>query len=131
MFESDKEYIFTEDELIKLCQEWQERLRLEHWEIALRIARVKDFTLKDCSGECNWTQSIAQATIRILDPLDYPCSPFKQDMECILVHELLHLHFCPFDETKDQSLENIMLERAIEHIAKALVKLKRETITQN
>jgi len=125
MFESDKEYIFSEDELIDLAREWQERLRLEHWEVALRIARSRDFDQKDSQGECCWTKSTALAIIKILDPVDYPESPFKFDMEEVLVHELLHLHFCEFDLTEKNSHEEIMLERTIDHIAKALVKLKR------
>lgn len=126
MFEEDQAYIFTEEELIKLCREWQEHLRIEYWSVALRIARARDFSLANSQGECNWTITTAMATIKILDPLDYPESPFKQDMEKTLVHELLHLHFCAFDGTAAGSMEEKMLERTIDHLARALVKLKRE-----
>lgn len=118
---------FALEELKKLCQEWQERLRLQHWTIALTISREKDFKLVGAQGECCWTQSTALATIKLIDPIDYPESPFKYDMEIVLVHELLHLHFCPFDDCTDiNDLKDIMLERAIDHIARALVETKRK-----
>ena len=126
MFESDKAYIFTEDELVDLCREWQERLRLEHWDIALRIARACDFT-NEGDAEITWVLSKAKAIMKILDPVDYPAGPFKQDMEISLVHELLHLHFAPFDHSTDGSMENTMMERATDHIAITLVNLKRNT----
>lgn len=131
MYESDKEYIFTEEQLIGLCREWQERLRLEYWDVALKVARVQEFKLKEAQGECTWTLETACAIIRIVDPLDYPKTPFKQDMEATLVHELLHLHFAHFDNTAKGSLDEMMMERSIEHIARALVKLKRENQAAN
>lgn len=125
MFESDKEHIFAEDELVDLCREWQERLRLEHWDVALRVARVKEFK-HPCNAESYITLDQALCAILIIDQTDYPETPFKRDMEVDVVHELLHLHFQPFDNFEHDSLEHTMLERAIDHIAKALVKLKRE-----
>ncbi|EGO63506.1 hypothetical protein [Acetonema longum] len=127
MCESDTSYIYSEEQLIVLCREWQQRLRLECWEVALRIARQRDFDLKNAQGECCYTKETALATIKILDPTDYPQSPFKYDMEIVLVHELLHLHFCMFDKTEYGSLDETMMERSIDHIAKALVKLKRQS----
>ena len=127
MFDSEgAAYIFTEEELMKLCREWQERLRLEFWSVALRIARAKEFDLPNSQGECTWTKTTALATIKILDPIDYPESPFKQDMEKTLIHELLHLHFCMFDITAAGSAEEGMMERTVDHISRALIALKRE-----
>jgi hypothetical protein len=125
LFESDTAYIFTEEELIDLCRWWQEKLYLEFWEVALRISRDKDMK-KSGQAEVDCVLPKAMATIRILDPIDYPHSPFKQDMEKSLVHELLHLHFTPFDDFADDSLEHFMLERAVDQIAKTLVNLKRK-----
>ena len=122
----DCEYVFNNEEIVSLCFEWQRELRLQHWEIAVKIARECEFETKNAQGECRWTLSTAQATIKIIDSVDYPSSPFKQDMEKTLVHELLHLHFASFDETKNGSLEEVMLERCIDHISKALVNLKRK-----
>lgn len=122
-----KKCIIDLEEMQRLCQEWQNVLRLEHWDVALSIVRRADMDLVDCQGSCNWTQSTALAVIKLLDPVDYPTSPFPYDMELVLVHELLHLHFCPFDDCTDvNDLKDIMLERAIEHIARALVDTKRK-----
>ena len=116
----------TNDELQMLCSEWQERLRLKHWDVALRIARASEFETKESQGECTWTLSTALAAIKILDPIDYPETPFPQDMEKTLVHELLHLKFCEFDNTNRGSLSETMMERTIDHIARLLVTLNRE-----
>lgn len=112
-------------EMENLCSEWKNRLRLQQWEVAIRIARQKEFEDKNSQGECHWTLSTALATIKILDPIDYPDTPFAQDMEKTLVHELLHLKFCDFAKTETGSLEDVMMERAVDHLARALVELKR------
>lgn len=107
-----------------LCRWWQEQLYLEHWEVALRISRAREMN-KEGQAEIQWVYPKATATMSILNPVDYPPSPFKQDMEKSLVHELLHIHFAPFDTHPDGSLEHQMLERAIDQIAKTLTNLKR------
>ena len=66
------------------------------------------------------------ALISILDPRDYPDSPFEQDMEVSLVHELLHIPLRYITEPELNSLEDIHLEAFIESMAKLLVKLSRE-----
>ena len=116
-----------------LCREWQERLGLLHWHINLRIER--HFNMPDnIWGNCSWTLSTLKATIKILHPEDYDPDLEgldERDMEQILVHEILHLHFAPFDETPKDSDGNfassrgIMQEQAIEQISQALVNLKR------
>jgi len=119
-------------ELQLLMKYWQERLRLQHWDVKLKIVRAADFSQESARGENNWEQSTAESVIHILDPADWPKdTPFEQDMEITLVHELLHLHFSPFDNTAKESQEKIMLERAIDHIAKALVEVRRRKGDKN
>ena len=48
------------------------------------------------------------------------------DMAVHLVHELLHLHFASFMNDDENSLIHVAQEQAIEDIARALVKLKRD-----
>lgn len=81
-----EEHILNIDQLKELCAYWQERLRLQHWYIALSIARHKDFDLDNARGQCTWIQSAALATIKILDHIDWPDTAFEQDMEVTLVH---------------------------------------------
>lgn len=114
------------NELRKLCQEWQSRLRLNDWEIKLFISRERDMIRPGLQGENTWEIKNKSAIIKILDPIDYPPDVlWEQDMEKTLVHELLHLHFAPFDKYEEDSMEGIAIEQAIDAIAKALVTLKR------
>lgn len=69
-----------------------------------------------------------RAVIKILDPSDYPQTPFEQDMEISLVHELLHLHFALFEPKTDDSLEFLIMESTIEQLANILVEMKRTSI---
>ncbi len=116
--------------LRSLCREWQERLGLLHWDVKLFIVRHYDFP-PNRMGNCYWTMSILTATIRILHPQDYdPAVDEDADMEQILVHELLHLHFAPYDRTSSAdkneiASEGIAQEQTIELLSKALVSLKR------
>ncbi|MBU2701135.1 hypothetical protein Ga0466249_002249 [Sporomusaceae bacterium BoRhaA] len=119
--------ILTLDQLRDLCRKWQERLRLQHWDVVLSIVRQSDADMSGNLGSCRCTLSTALSIIKLLDPVDYVNDYYPYDMEMVLVHELLHLHFCPFDDCLDSNdLKDIMLERAIEHIARALVETKRK-----
>lgn len=121
--------ILTQEELEKLCEEWKKILRLEHWDTRITIARDRDFAGDDNEGEIDYILEKGDASIRILDASDYPYpkTPFKQDMEATLVHELLHLHFAPFKPDKEENdLAFCFWERTIDDLSKILVKLKRE-----
>lgn len=118
--------ILTQPELEQLCRYWQERLKIQYWDIKIGIYRARDFVKQNCRAEVSWTKTNATAIIRILDPIDYDRDLWPQDMEVSLVHELLHLRFCEADITGEGSLEETMFERAIDHMAIALVRLKRE-----
>lgn len=118
-------HIFTEDELKKLCAFWQNQLKLNNWRIAIGIERKTVFNNSQSTGEIDYVLPLRQAIIKILDPLDYPNSPFEQDMEISLVHELLHLHFALFEPKSDDSLEFLIMESTIEQLANILVEMKR------
>lgn len=119
--------ILTEDEITVLCAEWQQILGLQDWDVKPGIYRASRFNVAEAQAECNWTLKKKTALIRILDPTDYPENiMWPQDLEQSLVHELLHLHMAPFDDTKSGSPEEIMMEQATDLIAKALVRLKRQ-----
>lgn len=117
----------TEQELQELCRKWQERLRLQDWDIVVRLVRKRDFAIKDgVDGECEWESQNKIAIIRILDPIDYdPDCILEQDIERTLVHELLHLHFALF---REEGIRETLLEQAICAISKTLVALARNEI---
>lgn len=122
------EKVFTEEALLALCADWQERLGLMHWDIGIRVSRAQDFTVGG-QAEITINLQLEQALVSILDPIDYKgADVFPQDQEISLVHELLHIPFeyvCP--EPKGR-LEFIHLESSIERIARLLVKLKRQAV---
>jgi len=49
-------------------------------------------------------------------------------MEELLIHELLHCHFKPF-EAEDGTLEDKLQEQVIQTLAKSLLNLKRKVVT--
>jgi hypothetical protein len=116
----------TDAEVQEACKHWKKVLRLQDWITKAGLYRERDMKLGGCNGECEWQLKTKIATIRILDPLDYPEGLImEQDMEKTLVHELLHLHFAPlYADTEDASIDNAQ-EQAIDCIAHALINLAR------
>lgn len=115
----------TQEQLEALCREWQKTLRLQDWDVKVRIVRQRDMDNHNAQGEVDWTLPKKSAAISILDPTDYPPNSWwGQDIERTLVHELLHLHFAPFVEEED-GLKRVAEEQAIDCLAIALVALKR------
>ena len=116
----------TKEKLQAMFAEWQKRLRLQDWKIYVEISRDRDMKFEGNGGEVHWQIEAKQAVINIIDPIDYPPNTMaEQDMEQTLVHELLHLHFAPFD-AEHNTPADVAQEQAIHAIAEALVKLKRE-----
>jgi hypothetical protein len=118
--------ILTEDELRAKCVEWQRILRLQDWIISVGIFRKRDMKGENRCGEVEWTLEKRMASIRILDPVDYPDGLMEeQDMELTLVHELLHLHLVAVTPDHEDELRHCALEQAIDAISRGLVALKR------
>ncbi len=122
------EVLITQEEANRLLEYWQRQLRLQDWWIQVKIARGNGLNLPaGVQGRCSWTLQRREAFIRILDPIDWDRDcVYPQDMEETLVHELLHLHFAPFDTFKAEGHKDIASEQAINAIAHSLVSLKRE-----
>ena len=118
------EVVFTQDQLQEKLLEWQKRLRLQDWIIKVKLVRERDMNLDGVQGEVFWVIEKKMATIRILDPIDYPPDEMEpQDMENILVHELLHLHFAPL---RYDGFSEIAEEQAIESITSGIIASYRE-----
>lgn len=121
------EVIFTEEQLQQKLLEWQKRLRLQDWIIKVKLARERDMNIGGVQGEVFWVIEKKMATIKILDPIDYPPDEMEpQDMENILVHELLHLHFAPL---RYDDFSEIAEEQAIESIASGILSAYREGVS--
>jgi len=108
---------------------WQEVLRLQDWNLDVRLCRTHEMR-----GD---RQAIAQteafvhrkdAIMRFLHPMDTDTVSMnflfgeERDYDLNIVHELLHLHFTPFQRESETS-EGVGQEQAIEAISRAIVKL--------
>ena len=121
-----EEHLFNIDRLEELLEEWKSILHLEQWDIELRRSRQIDFLEEDNQGEITFNKVECQAIIRILDHIDWVDTPFKQDMEKTLVHELLHIIYADFEPKDSNSLRYTLWHRSIDSTARALVSLKRK-----
>jgi len=117
----------NEDQLQADRAYWQKVLRLQDWDIEVKVVRARDMNLEESAASVNWVLPKRMASVAIRDPIDYPPGLMgEQDQEVSLVHELLHLHYAGFDETERGSLQETLLEQSIEAISRALVLLKRQ-----
>lgn len=122
------EVILTEEQLQERLKYWQEKLRLQDWEIEVKIK--KSWDMPENTVACvDWTLNRKIATIFVLDPDFYsPYCAGERDMEQDLVHELLHLHLAPIHDHfgNNDKIFSTFEEQAIESIASALIALDRK-----
>lgn len=97
---------------------WQPLLRLADWDISVGYERHRDGSM------CSRQVAYKRAKITMQHPIDVQPGAYQHDMERVFVHELLHLHFAPFD-TENDSPMGIAEEQAVESLARAFVALKR------
>lgn len=114
----------------QLLNEWQERLGLNDWAIALRYnCKFSDLELDDCCGETIWETSIKSATIRIVSEEEFGKDRIESfDFEKILVHELLHIKLgllCFTQETYEGTVTAELRHQILDDLARALVMAKR------
>lgn len=114
----------TQQQLERRCRYWQKMLGLSDWKIKVKLARPEEMDDEDNQGECAVSSSNREASIRILHPTHYPTtSPFPQDWEATLLHELIEVYFDPFKVEKGPM--NLIQEQAIQAIANGLVATSR------
>lgn len=115
----------TEEKAKALFDEWVKRLHLEEWDIDFQWRVLeKDMTEPNSTGCTSANVIDRQAIIQMVDPVDFPNSPFTYDYEKTLVHELLHLVFWDMDDTGDK-LRDHLTHCMIDRMARALVSAKR------
>ena len=107
----------TPQQIEKVLRKCQERLRIQNWDIDLKVVRKNDFP-DGRVAQCRYHTRNMSATISVLHPRDNDDpAPGMQHIESTLYHELLHPILTPlFDKNGDEDLQ----EQAIERIAKAL-----------
>jgi hypothetical protein len=90
---------------------WQKRLSLEDWSLAVRLVRQSELD-PNSWGMAEWDPVAKTGTISVLDPRDYNLhgGELKLDMECTIVHELVHIQVSPLD-ARDESVREGVVNR--------------------
>ena len=90
---------------------WQKRLGLEEWRIDVQVVRQKKLD-RNSWGTAEWDPANKTGLISVLDPRDYNLkgSELKLDMECTIVHELIHIQVSPLD-AKDAGLREDVVNK--------------------
>ena len=103
---------------------WQKRLKLEDWNITIKLVRTSQLKPKTL-GNIHWDSDTKRAGINVLSPADYkiPFPEALQDMEFTVVHELLHLQLSSLPRNEaSRSAE----EKAVNNLTDALLVLERQ-----
>jgi hypothetical protein len=88
---------------------WQKRLSMDDWNISVQVVRQNALD-KNTWGGAEWDPVKKTGVIRVLDPADYNLKggELKLDMECTIVHELVHIQVAPLDAKSEQQREEIV-----------------------
>ena len=122
----DEEELLSE--LHKQLIYWQKVLYLQDWTIGIKICRQWEMSDTDTLAQCQWFLQRKDAIISVLSPHDLLGLKNRflfgeeADYDISLVHELLHLHFAPFQREGDE----VSVEQAINGISRGLVKVWKE-----
>lgn len=131
---SDRPRIFASLEDAAACARcWMTTLRLCHWDVSVEWFRETD---RDELGRNHFTADRLMSSIGLLHPDIARGMIDPVDHECVLVHELLHLHFSGVlvwaDEVaggKARAIEMcVCVEQPVEALAVSLVWLRRRGV---
>lgn len=112
-------------ELEKLVGKWQKILYEESWTIQAFLVPPEAMSEQNRDGESMITLPTETCYIRILNPVYYTGCVNDMDEEEVLVHEMLHIVFAPFQPENTESLEYTLWEQAVDRLARTLVALDR------
>jgi hypothetical protein len=82
---------------------------MENWDLSVQVVR-KAALDKDTWGGAEWDAEARTGVISVLDPHDYNLkgSELKRDMECTIVHELVHIQVSAFSPNNPEAQENLV-----------------------
>ncbi len=88
---------------------WQRRLGLEDWSLRVRIVRQAEID-RNSWGAAEWDSNSRTGVISVLDPRDYNLrgGNLKVDMECTIVHELVHIQVSPLSARDEHVREEVV-----------------------
>ncbi len=100
---------------------WQERLKLEEWQISVVMVHQSDLPPKTMGG-IRWDKGKKSAVVWVLNPSDYrlPYREMLDDMELTVVHELVHLDLASLPRGQASRSSE---EHAVNGIAQAMLGL--------
>jgi hypothetical protein len=88
---------------------WQKRLGLVDWSLTVRLVRQSEID-PNSWGMAAWDPDSKTGTISVLDPRDYNLhgGELKLDMQCTIVHELVHIQVSPLDARDEAIREEVV-----------------------
>ena len=95
--------------LVDQMRSWQKRLGLDEWNLSLQVVRQSAID-PNAWGSSHWDARAKTATIQVLDPRDYNLkgADLRMDMECTIVHELVHIQVSPLDAPDAHVREDVV-----------------------
>jgi hypothetical protein len=99
----------VESRLDRQLKTWQKRLGLDEWNLTLRLARQSEID-RNSWGASEWDPASKTGTISVLDPRDYNLKggELRLDMECTIVHELVHIQVSPLSAPNEHVREDVV-----------------------
>ena len=98
-----------ESRLDRQVKFWQKRMGLDDWNFSVRVVRQSEID-PNSWGAAQWDPQRKTGTIDVLDPRDYNLKggELRLDMECTIVHELVHIQLSPLDAHSAQQREDVV-----------------------
>jgi len=95
--------------LVDQMHAWQKRLGMDDWNMTLQVVRQSEID-PNAWGSSHWDSRAKTATIQVLDPRDYNLkgADLRLDMECTIVHELVHIQISPLGPADPQVKEDVV-----------------------
>ena len=95
--------------LEKQLKTWQKRLSMDDWDLSVQVVR-KSALDKNTWGSAEWDADTKSGVISVLDPQDYNLkgTELKRDMECTIVHELVHIQVSALDPDNPERQEDLV-----------------------
>jgi hypothetical protein len=98
-----------ETRLDRQMRVWQKRLGLEEWNLSVHVVRQAEID-KNAWGTAEWDPESKTGVINVLDPRDYNLKggELRLDMECTIVHELVHVQVSPLEAPNAHAREEVV-----------------------
>jgi len=113
----------TQERLEQLGQEWQERLRIAHWDVTYTAVPARYVNDDAGLSDCEWFAKSLTAAVRVAT--EHP----EPEIESNLIHELLHLVVAPLAHTSDEIAKQFGAEA--QRLADAVVRLETERVVRS